>query len=389
MRIFYASAESPFAGISSQIWRNNLYQTLVDMGHEVFEFTYDHMAETFRHLDASNPESRRFIAENRPRLSAELFRQISELHRLTPIKLFFSYFYDSCIEPETLEKIKALGIVTINWYCNASYQLHLVSEISPHYDYCLVPEKFRLKDYQNMGARPLYCQEAANPSIYRPYDLPQEFDVVFIGQAYGDRPDNLKFLREQGIDARAWGPGWRQFSHAPRVVAARNFKRLLHLGKRMTHVITGQEKMKNILQTIKQWGQQPSFADEIVGPPLSDIEMIKMYSRARINIGFSSCGETSRQKERILQIRLRDFEIPMSGGFYMIEYMEDLEEFFEIGKELVCYKDLADLAEKIKYYLAHPEERELIRQAGYQRCLRDHTWQKRFEMVFHKTGLSS
>lgn len=69
--------------------------------------------------------------------------------------------------------------------------------------------------------------------------------------------------------------------------------------------------------------------------------------------------------------------------------MEELEEFYEIGKEIVCYTGPEDLAEKIKYYLAHETERETIRKAGYDRCLRDHTWQKRFQTVFQQIGLSN
>jgi spore maturation protein CgeB len=123
------------------------------------------------------------------------------------------------------------------------------------------------------------------------------------------------------------------------------------------------------------------------GGILSDDELIKTYSRSKINLGFSSCGDTHQESERILQIRLRDFEVPMSGGFYMVEYMEDLEEFYEVGKEVVCYTNREDLAEKIKYYLTHDREREAIRKAGHQRCLRDHTWQKRFEAAFKEMGL--
>jgi spore maturation protein CgeB len=126
----------------------------------------------------------------------------------------------------------------------------------------------------------------------------------------------------------------------------------------------------------------------ILGGALSDEDMIKLYSRSKINLGFSSCGETHQSGERILQVRLRDFEVPMSGGFYMVEYMEELEEFFEIDKELVCYDSPQDLAKKIKYYLTHDDEREQIRKAGYERCLREHTWHQRFEMVFEKTGLA-
>jgi spore maturation protein CgeB len=84
---------------------------------------------------------------------------------------------------------------------------------------------------------------------------------------------------------------------------------------------------------------------------------------------------------------LRDFEVPMSDGFYMVEYMEELEEFFEIGKEVVCYTGPEDLVKQVKYYLRHDSERERIRRAGHERCLRDHTWQKRFEMAFKQMGM--
>src|SRR3712207_2982449 len=130
------------------------------------------------------------------------------------------------------------------------------------------------------------------------------------------------------------------------------------------------------------------WSSDVCSSDLSDVEMIQMYSRSKINLGFSTCGATHLTGERIVQIRLRDFEVPMSGGFYMVEYMEELEEFFEVGKEVVCYEGPEDLADKIKYYLSHDAEREAIRRAGYERCLRDHTWQKRFEKVFEEMGLS-
>jgi spore maturation protein CgeB len=115
--------------------------------------------------------------------------------------------------------------------------------------------------------------------------------------------------------------------------------------------------------------------------------MIEMYSRSKINLGFSSCGTTHETEDRVVQVRLRDFEVPMSGGFYLVEYMEELEEFFDIGKEIVCYSDPADLVDKIRYYLGHDRQREQIRRAGYERCRRDHTWHKRFEMAFKQMGM--
>lgn len=393
MRIFYASDTTPNPAFKSNLWRNNLYLPLVDLGHDVVEFEYD-LRETFSNLDPSYSDQKKFIEKNRPLISKELLRQVKHAHQQHPIDLFFSYFYDACVLPEAIEEIKLLGIKTVNWYCNGSYQLHLVSEISPHYDFCLVPEKFRLEDYRELGANPIYSQEAANPNIYKPYNLPCEFDVTFVGQAYGDRPAYIKYLLESGIDVRVWGYGWQHYTEGVGKFSKPSVWRRYRDIARKLLTIEGQRRA---IHRLAERFQKPAdtwispvvvrLPQRVVGDILSDIQMIQMYSRSKINLGFSSCGNTHTTDDRILQIRLRDFEVPMSGGFYMVEYMEELEEFFNIDKEIVCYRSAEELADKIKFYLANEKSREKIRLAGYQRCLKDHTWHKRFQLAFTTMGL--
>lgn len=391
MRIFYASDTSPNAFFQSNLWRNNLYLPLLDLGHEVIEFDYD-LRQTFQNTNSLDPAQKAFTTTNRPKVSRELLRQVKAAHSVKPLDLFFSYFYDACVLPQTIEEIKALGIKTVNWYCDGAYLLHLVSEISPHYDWCLVPEKFRLDDYRAMHANPIYCQEAANPNIYQPYDLPVEYEVAFVGQAYGERPAYIRYLLDQGIAVRVWGRSWDSFATGKKVNPLARARFIA--GKLTTRY--GWQILFERLNGLKM-GQTPggvssrrvSLPDDCIGGVLSDEEMVKLYSRTKINLGFSTVARTYETGQRLVQVRLRDFEVPMSGGFYMVEYMEELEEFFEIGKEIVCYKDAADLAVKIKYYLSHDAEREAIRQAGYQRCLRDHSWQKRFEQAFAAMGLAA
>jgi spore maturation protein CgeB len=392
MRIFYASDTTPNAAFNSNLWRNNLYLPLVDLGHNVVEFRYD-LRKTSQNVDPANPIQRAFIERNRPKVTKELLHQIRHAHAIKPVDLFFSYFFDACILPDGIEEIKSMGIKTVNWYCNGSYQLHLVSQISPHYNWCLVPEKFRLKDYVNMGARPIYCQEAANPNIYKPYELPVEFDVTFVGQAYGDRPMYINYLLEKDINVRVWGWGWQNFSGKGWVRRLPGYLRHILPIARLSMTKRGWQA---IWERISNRGNTHSSAsaphitlpDSILGRTLSDLEMIQMYSRSRINLGFSSCGDTHETGERILQVRLRDFEVPMSGGFYMVEHMDELKEFFDLGKEIVCYTNKEDLADKVKYYLKHDDERERIRKAGHERCLRDHSWHKRFQMAFKEMGLA-
>jgi hypothetical protein len=388
MRIFYAADNRPAAGLAeSYIWHYNLYLPLCDLGHEVISFEYD-LNPHFAHADLTSAANRKFNEAYRPRLEAELLRQIGEAHRQRPIDIFFSYFYASFVRPEVIQEIRRMGILSVNWYCNASYQFHLIEEIAPAYDFCLVPEKFRLGDYRRVGANPIYCQEAANPNIYKPYPLPREFDVVFIGGKYGDRPQYIRYLLDADISVLVWGPGWQQPMRVSQPTSPPS--PVLRLAKLRTV-----EGWRRVGRKAQHWlGLLPppdppvTLPPAICGPPLSDEDMIKMYSRAKISLGFSSCGDTHRTRQRILQVHLRDFEAPMSGAFYMVEYMEELEEFFEIGKEIVCYNNKVDLAEKIKYYLSHDTEREKIRQAGYRRAVNEHSWQKRFQEAFRQMGIS-
>ena len=405
MRIFYAAGASPNAYYISEsnLWKNNLFDSLVAMGHEVIPFSKDvtwHFTE-YRNFETS-PEERSHFLAYKSELQSELLKEIAAAHRVNRIDLFFSYFWSDVCDPGTIEAIKSMGITTMNWYCNGSYQFELVADLAPHYDWCLVPEKFRLRDYETIGARPIYCQEAANSKIYKPYDLPVEIDVAFVGQAYGDRPAYVRHLLDQGIDVRVFGYGWQALAEPERVAASKAPAPANAGGivLRRLRQLTTPSGWRAAGRRLIPWpgAESPpapaapeawSFPQRVIGGVLSDIEMIKLYSRSKINLGFSTCGDTHQTGQRIMQIRLRDFEVPMSGGFYMVEYMEELEEFFEIGKEVVCYSGPEDLADKIKYYLAHDSEREAIRLAGHKRCLRDHTWRRRFEKVFAEIGLNS
>lgn len=363
MRIFHAVPSIPEATLTdSKIWYYNLNLPLQDLGHELVVFQWDY-GDSSSYLDPSIPSHRKFIARNRPRLSEELLRQVKAAHAKRPVDLFFSYFYSANVEPEVVRQIGALGIITVNWYCNASYQFHLVSELAPAYNYCLVPEKFRLNDYRRVGANPIYCQEAANPNVYKPYDLPLEYDVTFVGQRYGSRPEYLRYLVDAGLDVRVWGPGWTNSPQRPM------WRRV---GSKVKRVIREQLRRP-----------EPSVPLARCGPPLTDDDMIRMYSRSKISLGFTTVADRSGIK----QVRLRDFEAPMSGAFYMVEALEELTEFFQPDREVVMFDSFAELQDKAQYYLTHEAQRRRIREAGTRRARTEHTWHKRLEMVFREMGM--
>ena len=363
MRIFYASHEAGDTAIAgSKTWTRNLLWALRDLGHDTVTFDYD-LDAAARHLDVFSPDDRHYIEVNRPLASEELLRQIRAAHKRRPLDLFFSYFYSASVETDAIEEIRRLGIPTMNWYCNASYQLHLVAELAPAYDFCLVPEYDRLEEYRQLGANPIYCQEAANPQVYRGYpELDREFDVTFVGQRYGDRPGFVRALADAGADIQVWGNGWVE--KPPRTLKGR-VRRIVR-------------------RTLRP---ELTVPRERCHPPLDDDGYVKMYSRSKVNLGFAKVAAALGDGTVVKQVRLRDFEAPMSGGFYLAEFSEELAQFFEPDREIVCFEEHDDLVELATYYLKHDEARERIRIAGQARALRDHTWQARLTAVFAEAGL--
>ena len=78
---------------------------------------------------------------------------------------------------------------------------------------------------------------------------------------------------------------------------------------------------------------------------------------------------------------MRLFEATGCGTLLITDEKVNLKDLFEIGKEIVTYKDDKDLVKKIRYYLAHEKERAKIAKAGQQRTLNDHNYSARMRQL--------
>ncbi len=76
-------------------------------------------------------------------------------------------------------------------------------------------------------------------------------------------------------------------------------------------------------------------------------------------------------------VNLRVFEALAAGAFLLTDYCDELEDLFEVGKEIEVFKSNQELVSKVSYYLAHPYKRQEIARRGHERFLKYHTWQAR------------
>lgn len=186
--------------------------------------------------------------------------------------------------------------------------------------------------YAVEGGLSMFFPEAAHPDFHKPYDLPFEFDVSFVGARYGWRGPFIerlqRLLAPSGVEIACFGRAWPN-------------------------------------------------------GPLSDEDLTKLYSRSRINLGFGGVGFS----RRITCLKGRDFEVPMSGGLYLTQHNPELALVYEIGKEILTYRDEEDCARVIRETLADPDRAAAIRRAGHMRCLKDHTYEVRWGAPFRAAGL--
>lgn len=286
-----------------------------------------------------NHQQKRWFSHDRKRMNEDFLKRVAKWNEAIPIDLIFCYVSGELITPLTMDKLKSFNIPLINVSFNDKENFvgkikkgiaHGARDICRFFDLNWTSTRDALEKYAVEGALAVYLPEGANPALHRPYDLPKEFDVSFVGQCYGHRPDYLRQLQAAGIAVVAYGGGWPN-------------------------------------------------------GPLSTEDMVKMYSRSKINIGFAAVSDMADA----FCLKGRDFEVPMSGGLYLTQHHSELELVYDIGSEIETYTDPGELVEKVRFLLDHPEKADAIRRRGYQRAHAEHTWEMRFEKIFSYFGVKA
>lgn len=275
--------------------------------------------------------------EHRDEMNRAMLAAFREADRKEPVDAVVGYLSGYNTAPATLAEMAAAGAVIFN-FCWDDKLLFPGTHVGGRYDTTaalahvvdlnLTNAPSSIVKYAVHGGLALFWPEAALPHVHRPYEVPFEFDVGFVGSGYGWRPRFIARLASHGVEVRCHGTGWP-------------------------------------------------------AGPLSDKEMVRFYSRCRINLGFAGIGHS----RALMCLKGRDFEVPMSGGLYLTQDNPELGLVFDVGREIVTYKDEADCARKIRGLLDDPEHAAAIRRAGRARALRDHTYEARWAKVFRLAGL--
>lgn len=95
------------------------------------------------------------------------------------------------------------------------------------------------------------------------------------------------------------------------------------------------------------------------GPVLIGRAHSLAVQRAKICLGWVADPQKQMRSQR-------DCKILGAGGFLLTRRGIGIEDYFRVGEELDVFDTADECFEKIDYYLAHPDERQRIADAGYR-----------------------
>lgn len=115
---------------------------------------------------------------------------------------------------------------------------------------------------------------------------------------------------------------------------------------------------------------------------VEDPAVVFRCSQINLGIGYALASA------RIANAKGRDIECPATGACYLTTYHWELAELFEIGKEVLCYRNVEELIELHSYYSQRPEACLAIAQAAHRRAHREHTWESRLRRMLSELGFN-
>lgn len=304
------------------------------LGHTVTVFDYRRQA-----LDKLCDGVRRWfgnIEESVPVMNARLRRLVDAVRPDVFITIYGFY-----IAPETLAHLRRLNIPSACWWINDPFQFQRSLKRAAHYDAVFTNDSVCVADYLAHGVRAAaFLPTAFDPEIHRPVAPRKEYasEVCFAGDWSPLREELMRNLAGK-FDIRIFGP-WG--------------KKLALDSPLRKHLVDG------------------FFNPE---------DMAAMFCSAKLVLNIHTWHGKA---DHGLNPRL--FEAAGCGAAQIVDWKQEIPELFDIERELIVYRTLDEVGERISSALNHPDSLAQLGPAARKKALSAHTYQHRMSRLLHVLG---
>jgi spore maturation protein CgeB len=246
---------------------------------------------------------------------------------------------------QAVEALNRQGMPTAFWfienYRHMDYFRHMASVYSHFFH---IQGQALEIELDRLGANHFFLPMAAHPPVHRPLEISKQdhsrysAPVGFMGHGYPNRQLVFSRLVQRGLPLGIWGTAWPKRGFLPGL--------------------------------LREGGRR-----------LDSSEVVKVYNACPVVLNLHSSPTADDGVARADFVNPRTFEVAACGGFQLVDRVRGLEKQFAIGREIAVFDSEDELLEKARHYLANPEERASIAQAGRRRVLKEHTYYHRMERL--------
>jgi spore maturation protein CgeB len=241
------------------------------------------------------------------------------------------------VPPDVVRRVKEVsrGVIVL-WYPDSVVNLGRGYALAADYDVYFFHDRYMVECFRDkLGKRAFLLPGACNPLWHRKVELSDEekrfygCDLTLAGNMYYYRALILERFME--FECKIWGVTYPRWLKSP----------------------------------VRRLYQNRYVAE---------LEKAKAFNAAKIVLNVMHYGE-------IMGVNDRCFEAAGCGAFQIVDWKPNIAEFFEPEKEVVTFRTLGELKEKVRYYLEHEKERKEIADRAYERAHREHTYEKRLKRL--------
>ena len=236
--------------------------------------------------------------------------------------------------PETIKLISSLGITTVGYWTDdpLNYESSMIN--APSYDIYLTNCSKTLGRYKDSGLTNVHhLPTAVDTKHYSRAKIRKRYDISFIGSHSVHREDILSQLEVNGL--HIFGKGWQNNS------------------------------------SISQWHKNDNIDSAQLHSGAFGRHTNLVFNQTKVNLNIhSTLGKDHSIGSRI-------FETLSAGGFLLSDWIDEIDNFFEPDKHLVCFHTVEEMNEKAKFYVNNDRARNEIADAGYEHVLKHHSYDAR------------
>lgn len=251
-------------------------------------------------------------------------------------------------------------------------------DLSAGYDLWCGIDKKMLPFWKTQAA---FIPQAFDESIFYDQGLSRCYDVSFVGQ-----------LGHGEITKMYWPYMTELSKYGKKALLCTDRPMGIPLLPRKFEKMLRSRKHRNFLQKLPIWKC-------LWKNPKDEQEKAVFINQSKIHFGISRLhGDWEEKLKQTLpnyplesngifyQIKARMFQAVGAGALALNDYMPELEELFDVGKEIVTFEfgNIMEMREKLSWCLKHESEGAKIARAGYERAHREHTYTARVGQILQK-----